>query len=56
VRGSGYLLTRIDPGTDSVAERYGPSSGSSGVIVGSGATWISAHDVGTVWRLPLASK
>src|SRR5215208_1607240 len=52
VRGSGYLLTRIDPGTNTVAARYGPSSGSGGVIVASGAVWLSAHDVGTVWRLP----
>jgi len=56
VRGSGYLLTRVDPETNGVATRYGPSSGSGAVIVGSGATWISAHDVGIVWRLPLPSK
>jgi len=33
--------------------RYGPPSGSGAVIVGAGAVWISAHDVDTVWRLPL---
>jgi virginiamycin B lyase len=53
VRGSGYLLTRIDPETNSVVGRYGPSSGSGAVIVAPGAVWISAHDVGTVWRLPV---
>ncbi len=52
-RGSGYLLTRIDPRSNRVVERYGPSSGSGAVVVGFGAVWISAHDVGTVWRLPL---
>lgn len=52
-RGSGYLLTRVDPRSNRVVERYGPSSGSGAVIVGFGAVWISAHDVGTVWRLPL---
>ena len=52
-RGSGYLLTRIDPETNEVASRYGPSSGSGGVIVAPGAVWLSAHDVGTVWRLPI---
>jgi virginiamycin B lyase len=55
-RGFGNLLTRIDPQTNSVVERYGPSSGSGAVIVGFGAVWISAHDVGTVWRLPLADQ
>jgi virginiamycin B lyase len=53
VRGSGYLLTRIDPDANEVAGRYGPSSGSGAVIVAPGAVWLSAHDVGTVWRLPL---
>jgi streptogramin lyase len=54
-RGSGYLLTRIDPETNAVVERYGPSSGSGAAIVGFGAVWISAHDVATVWKLPLAN-
>ena len=52
-RGSGYLLTRIDPETNEVVGRYGPSSGSGAVIVAPGAVWISAHDVGTVWRIPV---
>ena len=47
------LLARVDPNTDQVVERYEPSSGSGAVIVGYGAVWISAHDVETVWRLPL---
>lgn len=53
-RGSGYLLTRIDPKTNRVVERYGPSLGSGGVIVGYGAVWITAHDDGSVFRLPLS--
>jgi virginiamycin B lyase len=53
-RGSDKLLTRIDPGKNAVTERYGPSSGSGAVIVSNGAIWISAHDISTVWRLPLA--
>ena len=53
-RGFGSLLTRIDPRTNRVVERYGPSSGSGAAIVGFGAVWVSAHDVATVWRLPLA--
>jgi virginiamycin B lyase len=52
-RGTGLLLTRIDPRTNHVVERYGPPSGSGAAIVGFGAVWISAHDVHTVWRLPL---
>ena len=52
-RGSGTLLTRIDPGRRRVVARYGPPSGSGAVIVGGGAVWISAHDVNAVWRLPL---
>ena len=54
-RGSGYLLTRIDPETNAVVERYCPSSGSGAVIVGFDAVWISAHDVARVWKLPLAN-
>jgi virginiamycin B lyase len=52
-RGSDRLLTRIDPKRRKVVARYGPSSGSGAVIVSDGAVWISAHDVNTVWRLPL---
>ena len=52
-RGSNRLLVRIDPKRRRVVTRYGPSSGSGAVIVGGGAVWISAHDVNTVWRLPL---
>jgi streptogramin lyase len=52
-RGSDRLLTRIDPRRGRVVARYGPPSGSGAVIVAAGAVWISAHDVGTVWRLPL---
>ena len=54
-RGSDKLLARIDPKRNQVVERYGPSSGSGAVIVGAGAVWISAHDVDTVWRLPLSA-
>jgi virginiamycin B lyase len=52
-RGADKLLTRIDPKRRKVVARYGPSSGSGAVIVGGGAVWISAHDINTVWRLPL---
>ena len=55
-RGTQTLLTRIDPRTNAVVERYGPSSGSGAAIVGFGAVWVSAHDVNTIWRLPLPAR
>jgi virginiamycin B lyase len=55
VRASDTLLSRIDPHTNRVVERYGPSSGSGGVAVGFDAVWIAAHDIDTLWRLPLAN-
>ena len=55
-RGSDTLLTRIDPRTNNVVQIYGPPSGSGSVVVGPGGVWISAHDVTTVWRLPLPKR
>jgi streptogramin lyase len=55
-RGSNTLLTRIDPRTNKVVQVYGPSSGSGSAAVGTGAVWISAHDVRTVWRLSLPKR
>lgn len=52
-RGSGTLLKRIDPRTNAVVETYGPDSGSGAAIVGYGSVWLSAHDISTVWALPL---
>ena len=48
------LLARIDPATNTVTQRYGPESGSGGVIVEGDNVLISAHDVPAVWRLPLS--
>lgn len=55
-RGAVQLLARIDPRTNQVAETYGPASGSGAVIVGYDAVWFSAHDIGTVWRMPLPTS
>ena len=55
-RGSETLLARIDPRTNRVVQVYGPSSGSGSAVVGPGGVWISAHDVKTVWRLPLPKR
>jgi hypothetical protein len=49
-------LTRIDPRTNTVVERYGPSWGSGADIVGDCAVWVSARDVETVWRLPIPHR
>jgi virginiamycin B lyase len=54
-RGTDKLLTRIDVDKNAVSERYGPPSGSGAVIVNDGALWVSAHDINTVWRLPLVT-
>jgi YVTN family beta-propeller protein len=51
-RVSDGLVAEVDPTTNTVVARYGPSSGSGGVAVDSSATWIAAHDVNSVWRLP----
>jgi virginiamycin B lyase len=55
-RATAVLLSRIDPRTNEVVERYGPAVGSGGVAVGYGAVWIAAHDVDTVWRLPIPRR
>jgi streptogramin lyase len=52
-RVSDTLITQIDPATDTVVARYGPPSGSGSVAADEDAVWVSAHDVTTVWRLPL---
>ena len=51
-RVSDVLVSKIDPVSDQVVARYGPSSGSGGIAVDEDALWIAAHDVNSVWRLP----
>ncbi len=53
VRGSRTLLARIDPATNTIADRYIPRVGSGSVAADDSAVWITAHDVRTIWRLPL---
>jgi virginiamycin B lyase len=50
---SDALVARIDPSTNKVVARYGPQSGSGSVAADARAVWISAHDVSSVFRLPL---
>jgi YVTN family beta-propeller protein len=47
------LVAKIDPRSDSVVARYGLPAGSGSVAADGRAVWISAHDVSSVWRLPL---
>jgi hypothetical protein len=51
-RTSDSLVVQIDPGTGQTL-RLGPVSGSGSVAADEHAAYISAHDVATVWRLPL---
>jgi YVTN family beta-propeller protein len=52
-RVSDVLVSRIDPATNAVTVRYGPPAGSGSVASDDAAAWVSAHDINTVWRLPL---
>jgi virginiamycin B lyase len=54
-RAGTVLLSRIDPRTDEVVERYGPALGAGGVAVGYGAVWIGVPD-STLWRLPIPPR
>jgi virginiamycin B lyase len=53
VRTKQDLVVRIDPRTNQVNARLGPASGSGSVVADDGTLWVSAHDVESVWRLPL---
>lgn len=52
-RVSDALVAKIDPTTNAVVARYGLPSGSGSVAADDNAVWISAHDVTTVWRVPI---
>jgi virginiamycin B lyase len=47
------VVAQIDPATNRVVRRVGLPVGSGSVAAEEDAAWISAHDVATVWRLPL---
>ncbi len=52
-RVSDSLVAQIDPATNTVVRRLGESAGSGSVAADDKAVWISAHDVHTLWRVPL---
>lgn len=53
LRGSRTLLFQIEPSVNQVVAVYGPESGSGSVAADNAAVWITAHDITTIWRLPL---
>ena len=53
VRGGGALVTRIDPATDAVTDRYGPLQDGGGVAAGDSAIWITAKGDAMIWCLPV---
>ena len=52
-RVSSSVVAQIDAATNKVVARFGQPSGSGSVAADDGGAWISAHDVDTVWRLPI---
>jgi virginiamycin B lyase len=53
VRTTQTLLSVIDPRANTVTETYGPPAGSGAVRVTGDWVWITAHDIQTVWVLPV---
>ena len=53
VQADSLLGVQIDPSTNTVVQRVGPSEGSGSVaITGDGAVWITAHDALKLYRIP----
>ena len=50
---SDHLLARVDESSNQVTQFYDPASGSGSVAADDEAVWLSAHDVNSMWRLPL---
>ena len=50
---SAALIAKLDGKTGELLATYGPPSGSGSVAADDAAAWVSAHDVNSVWRLPL---
>jgi virginiamycin B lyase len=46
------LAVQINPQTNAVVDRLGPSAGSGGVAIADASVWITAHDKQSIWRLP----
>lgn len=50
---SAALIAKLDGTTGALLATYGPPNGSGSVAADADAVWVSAHDVSSVWRLPL---
>lgn len=50
---SAGLVAKLDGKNGALLATYGPPSGSGSVAADDTAAWISAHNVSSVWRLPL---
>lgn len=55
VRATKLLLQAIDPGTNAVVARYGPTVGSGAVRANDAHVWVTAHDIQLVWVLSVKS-
>ncbi len=53
VRTTGDLAARIDARTNAVDLRLGPAAGSGSVAVAGRDVWLTAHDIHTVYRVPV---
>jgi streptogramin lyase len=47
------LVTRIDPAANSVVQTYGPAPGVGAIAADGDSVWVTAPDVGLVWRIPV---
>jgi YVTN family beta-propeller protein len=47
------LAVRIDPRVNKVTDRLGPAAGSGGIGVTPDSVWIAAHDVLSIWCVPI---
>jgi len=56
VRATRTLLSVIDPAANIITEQFGPPAGSGAVRVAGNHVWISAHDVQTVWAIPMSGQ
>jgi streptogramin lyase len=52
-RGTQALVAQVDPRSGEVVRRIGPGLGSGDASAGSGQLWITAHDVASIYRLPV---
>jgi hypothetical protein len=52
-RGTAELVAQVDPESGKVVARFGPGQGSGSASGGSGRLWVSAHDVASLYVIPV---